>query len=87
MDNIKRTNGIDYLARLERFRHIDEEREELIKDLVTKYQNLEQRFEQKWRSLDPLATFPGISIPLRSAVRRAVRFTATSQSLMRVRYK
>ncbi|KAI0380210.1 hypothetical protein F5Y04DRAFT_257721 [Hypomontagnella monticulosa] len=60
MDNTKRTNGVDYLARLERFRHIDEEREELIKDLVTKYQNLEQRFEQKCKDYEDEAQTRGL---------------------------
>ncbi|KAI2628010.1 hypothetical protein GGS26DRAFT_560708 [Hypomontagnella submonticulosa] len=52
MGSTKSPNRIDYLARLERFRSTDQEREDLIHDLLAKYENLEQRFEQKCKDYD-----------------------------------
>ncbi|KAI1378781.1 hypothetical protein F4677DRAFT_411969 [Hypoxylon crocopeplum] len=47
MNNSQFKESASYLARLERFHQLDEERENMIKDLVTKYEDLEQRFEKK----------------------------------------
>ncbi|KAI0881214.1 uncharacterized protein GGS22DRAFT_172676 [Annulohypoxylon maeteangense] len=45
------TSG-SYLARLENFHQLDKEREDMLKELITKYQELEQRFEAKCKDHD-----------------------------------
>lgn len=40
-------DSANYLARLESFRQLDEERNDMLKELTFKYQDLEQRFQSK----------------------------------------
>ncbi|XXH05512.1 hypothetical protein Hte_011942 [Hypoxylon texense] len=45
-------DSANYLARLEGFRHIDKERDELIKELIANYKDLKERFEKKCQEYD-----------------------------------
>ncbi|KAI5863024.1 hypothetical protein GGS23DRAFT_567852 [Durotheca rogersii] len=45
--DVELKNGTSYLARLDSFRQFDKEREELVKDLVVRYEELQKRFENK----------------------------------------
>ncbi|KAI1204833.1 uncharacterized protein F4807DRAFT_445888 [Annulohypoxylon truncatum] len=42
-------DGTNYLARLESFHQLDKEREDMLKELINNYQDLEQRFQSKCR--------------------------------------
>ncbi|KAI0837619.1 hypothetical protein F5Y06DRAFT_270913 [Hypoxylon sp. FL0890] len=44
--------GAEYLARLESFHRLDKEREDMLKELIAKYQDLEERFEKKCKEYD-----------------------------------
>ncbi|KAI1656859.1 hypothetical protein F4813DRAFT_362064 [Daldinia decipiens] len=52
MNNDESKSGVGYLARLEHFHQLDKEREDMIKDLIAKYDDLEQRFESKCKEFD-----------------------------------
>ncbi|OTA91164.1 hypothetical protein M434DRAFT_32965 [Hypoxylon sp. CO27-5] len=52
MNGTTSKTGADYLARLESFHRLDKEREDMLKELIAKYQDLEQRFEKKCKEYD-----------------------------------
>lgn len=52
MKDSKVKNGDDYLARLENFQRHDKERDDLVKEIAAKYQDLEQRFEKKCKEYE-----------------------------------
>ncbi|KAI2471352.1 hypothetical protein F4781DRAFT_387408 [Annulohypoxylon bovei var. microspora] len=45
-------DSANYLTRVESFHRLDNEREDMLKELITKYQDLEQRFQSKCRQHD-----------------------------------
>ncbi|KAI1414024.1 hypothetical protein F5Y13DRAFT_159567 [Hypoxylon sp. FL1857] len=52
MNGITSKPGADYLARVESFHRLDKEREDMLKELIAKYQDLEERFEKKCKEYD-----------------------------------
>ncbi|KAI0009443.1 hypothetical protein F4779DRAFT_372650 [Xylariaceae sp. FL0662B] len=52
MNNGESQDAIDYLARFEDFRRLDQERQDITNSLVFKYQDLERRFKRKCKELD-----------------------------------
>ncbi|KAI1460002.1 hypothetical protein F4805DRAFT_419562 [Annulohypoxylon moriforme] len=52
MDGIDLSASGNYSARLESFHRLDKERDEMLKELITKYQDLEQRFQSKCKEHD-----------------------------------
>ncbi|KAL7620266.1 hypothetical protein AAE478_009259 [Parahypoxylon ruwenzoriense] len=55
MHNNEFKDAVSYVARLERFHELDKEREDMMKDLIAKYQDLQQRFEKKCNECDDQA--------------------------------
>ncbi|KAI1106177.1 hypothetical protein F4804DRAFT_330546 [Jackrogersella minutella] len=45
-------NDVGYLTRLESFHRLDQEREDMLKELIAKHQDLEQRFDRKCKEYD-----------------------------------
>ncbi|KAI1137226.1 hypothetical protein F5Y05DRAFT_388537 [Hypoxylon sp. FL0543] len=60
MNGTTSKTSADYLARLESFHRLDKEREDMLRELIAKYQDLEERFERKSKEYDNEAQTRGL---------------------------